>query len=196
MDEITRFQPLDLQVEVPAVGEGEPARPRTIEGYVVRYGTPYVMPGAVEYIERGAFSASLASGRDIICTYNHNENHLLGRTGNGTMRLEDRPEGLWLSCELPDTTLGRDVGELVRTGRIPGQSFFGRKPAYRRGGTENGKPVMVLTAVELLEAGVVSRPAYKSSDVLLRSDSTLQSYGVRDTTSRYHYLRHSLWAHS
>jgi uncharacterized protein len=52
------------------------------------------------------------------CLYNHSTANLLGTLRAGTVTTEDRTDGLYYTCQLPDTTLGRDVQTLLERGDI------------------------------------------------------------------------------
>lgn len=189
---IRRFSPLGIAVPT----SQEAGAVTVIEGYVVRYDTDFDMGDVVERVAPGAFSKTLESGADVICTFNHNVNQLLGRRASGTATFEDRPEGLWMSCKLPNTTIGRDVAEMVLRGDLTGQSFYGRNPVYRKQLRPGQKPVMLLTRVDLVEAGVVSRPAYKSSSVIARYDGAIveKTYGMGTRYTFYDLLLKSFGA--
>ena len=60
-----------------------------------------------------AVDRTLRDGLDVIATTDHDAGKLLGRTSAGTVRLEKDPRGLRVDIDLPKTTLGNDVLELV-----------------------------------------------------------------------------------
>ena len=72
----------------------------------------------------GAFTRSLRSGSDVKCTFNHDLSQLLGRTQNGTLKLQDDPDGLRFTCQLnPESTAHRDLHAAIRRGDINECSF-------------------------------------------------------------------------
>jgi uncharacterized protein len=127
-----------------------------------------------EIIRRGAFRNALASGGDIIATFNHDPSRLLGRTSSGTLTLRDTDAGLEFSIDLPEHA--SDVREMVARGDITGASFtFG----VRHGGqkwTDNQH--RELTDLYLAEVGPVVTPAYAATSVALRS-APLDIYRLR-----------------
>ena len=76
--------------------------------------------GFTERIDKGAFTKTLKEA-DTRAMWNHDPNHLLGRVSAGTLRLAEDDHGLRYEIDLPNTTLGRDVAELLRRGDVTGQ---------------------------------------------------------------------------
>lgn len=95
---------------------------RTIEG-TIPYNSPSEPLPFIETIARGAFTKTLRESKNIRALYGHDENSILASTRNGSLVFEDREDGLHFSFELPNTRLGEDVGEMVRTGLVDGCSF-------------------------------------------------------------------------
>lgn len=94
-----------------------------IEGMFVVYDSPYqVYDGATESIARGALSGALDG--DIRALYNHNSDLVLGRTGAGTLRLQDTDAGLWASITInKNDTEAMNAFERIKRGDITGASF-------------------------------------------------------------------------
>jgi len=132
--------------------------PGTVAGFVLRYGQ---LSG-----DRGGYRVRLEPGslrmptdRDVRALYSHDETHILGRTGNGTLRLEDTADGLAFELDLPATSVGRDVAELLRRGDVSGMSF-GTYPVDMRWEMQAGEEVMVYEAFELDEVTITGNPAF------------------------------------
>jgi HK97 family phage prohead protease len=128
-----------------------------------------------EIVRAGAFRHALQSGGDILATFNHNADNLLGRTSSGTLRLSDSKEGLRFEIELPDTPLGNTIRELTKRGDIKGASFafdVRNKGKQNAGEVWNGD-TRELTDLYLHELGPVTQPAYESTKVAVRSNSQL-----------------------
>lgn len=98
--------------------------------------------------------------KDVVVTFNHNFDNILARTGNGTAKLSVDDRGLKYEFKAPNTSLGRDMAELIRTQTIAGSSFMftvededwqERGDSYDRTITKIGK---------LYELGPVSNPWY------------------------------------
>ena len=124
--------------------------------------------GFVERVAPGTFTSTLKQA-DVRALYNHEPDHLLGRSSTGTLRLSEYYHGLRYDIDLPDTTLGRDVAELLRRGDISGSSFGFRTIGDEWSETEDGYPLRTLTEVALRDVGPVTFPAYTSTDASLRS---------------------------
>ena len=120
----------------------------------------------IEVVRRGAFSRALASGGDIIATFNHNVDRLLGRTSSGTLRLSEDDHGLRFEIDLPQSAA--DLKELASRGDLNGASFTF---APRKGGEVWDKGTRELRDVFLYELGPVVMPAYPATSVGLRDDA-------------------------
>ncbi len=141
-------------------------------GRVLRGLIPYNAPTRIfergklftEVIRPGAFARALAPNRDVISTYNHDRNRLLGRTLSGTLRLSDSPDGLRYEVDLPDAA--GDVKELLARGDLRGSSFTAL--ALPGGGEKWTRDFRELLALELMEVGPVVSPAYETRAAELR----------------------------
>jgi HK97 family phage prohead protease len=81
--------------------------------------------GFRERLAPGCFANALAhpSIKDCYLAQNHNSSMIVGRVGSGNLQLSEQPDGLYFSCQLPNTQLARDMRELVRTGVLNQCSF-------------------------------------------------------------------------
>ena len=123
--------------------------------------------GFLERVAPGTFRSTLKQA-DVRALFNHEPDHLLGRSGAGTLRMEEDDKGLRYEIDLPATTLGHDVAALLRRGGISGSSFGFRTIADEWGETEDGYPLRTLTEVALRDVGPCSFPAYEASEASLR----------------------------
>ncbi|MDP6077926.1 MAG: HK97 family phage prohead protease, partial [Acidimicrobiales bacterium] len=123
--------------------------------------------GFLERVAPGTFRSTLKQA-DVRALFNHEPDHLLGRSGAGTLRMEEDDKGLRYEIDLPATTLGHDVAALLRRGDISGSSFGFRTIADEWGETEDGYPLRTLTEVALRDVGPCSFPAYEASEASLR----------------------------
>ena len=117
-----------------------------------------IMPGACESISR--------SKRSIIATYDHKE--LLGRTP-GTLSLTATPHGLDFCLNLPNTSRGRDVKELIERGDITGCSFTA-KPGYSTISNEQGKRIVNIRSLDISEIALVVNPYYTATSIARSKD--------------------------
>lgn len=124
--------------------------------------------GFVERVAPGAFSKTLVE-QDVRALYNHDDKLVLGRLSSGTLRMVEDGDGLSYEVDLPNTTTGRDVAELLRRGDVTGSSFGFRVLDDEWGETETGFPLRTLRAVSLHDVGPVTFPAYMDATASLRS---------------------------
>lgn len=109
---------------------------------------------------------------DVVGLFNHDDNQVLSRTTNGTLRLAKGAKGLEYEMDLPDTQLARDLTTLVSNRTIYGSSFAFTvsEKGEQWVQDERGQPVRIVTdATGLFDVSVVTRPAYPASTVGLRS---------------------------
>ena len=126
--------------------------------------------GFVERVFPGSFRSTLKQS-DIRALYHHEPDPLLGRSGNGTLTMEEDDVGLRYSIALPKTQLGRDVAELLRRGDLVGSSIGFRviNGGEYWGETPDGYPLRSITEVSLRDLGPVTFPAFSDTSASLRS---------------------------
>ncbi len=140
---------------------------RRLEGYAARFGVEARIADFVEVIRAGAFSASLASGRDVLALVDHDHTQVLARTRSGSLKLSEDSKGLQFELSVPETQPGRDVLALAERGDLGGMSFAFTVP--KNGERWTGRKRELL-AVDLHEISVVSAwPAYDGTVVIPRS---------------------------
>ncbi|WP_274031180.1 HK97 family phage prohead protease [Streptomyces sp. MMBL 11-1] len=165
----------ELRVAVGALEERASDDGRiSMRGYAYRFNElSQDLGGFRERIVPGAGAPSLRQN-DVYATFNHNASALLGRTSSGTLRVGEDREGGFYEIDLPDTTVGRDVAELLKRGDLKGSSFTFRvlDGGQRRAAEddpETGLPVREITAMDVSELGPVTNPAYLTTQASLRS---------------------------
>jgi hypothetical protein len=121
-----------------------------------------------EVIDPHAFDRTLREG-DAVALWNHMDEALLGRVRSGTLRLSVDGHGLAYEIDLPDTTHGRDVTELLRRGDVRGSSFgfVAREQEWHE--DSDGNITRTLLEVALIDVSPVTNPAYPDTDAALRS---------------------------
>ena len=143
-------------IELRAVGEDG----MTFEGYGAVFNSASEPLPWTEYVNPGAFARSLESRNRMLLLWNHDTSEPLASTRNGSLKLSEDSVGLKVQATLPNTTRGRDVAELVRTGVIDSMSFgFSVK---RDSWSADGQ-VRNLEDVTLYEVSLVSQPAYEGT---------------------------------
>ena len=93
------------------------------------------------------------------------------------MQLVEDERGLKVTAQLPNTTRGRDVAELLRTNVINEMSFGFNviKDNWSRDGQTR-----TLESVRLFEVSVVSFGAYKATEAAVRSQPTINPDQLAD----------------
>ena len=136
---------------------------RRIEG-IIPYNSRSEYMGFYEEMTKGCFTKTLNESKDIRCLYGHDENQLLARTKNGSLRFEDRDDGLHFFFEAPNTQLGNDVLTMVRSELITGCSF-GFSCVKEKNEIRNNERYRIVTEARLYEVSLVGSPAYEDSEV-------------------------------
>ena len=165
-------------VELRATGDG-----RTFTGYAAVFNEPSLPLPFTEIVQPGAFKRSLQSRNRMMLLWNHDTSNPLASTRNGSLQMVEDARGLKVTATLPDTTLGRDIAELVRTGVVDAMSFgFSvKKDSWSQDGNTR-----YLEDVSLYEVSLVSTPAYEqtSGTVAVRSGDGLSADALADALQK------------
>lgn len=152
------------QVEVRARGEGQQ---RVITGYAAVFDSlSVVMWGFRERIAKGAFAETLDG--DVRALWNHDTNHVLGRTTVGTLRLEEDDKGLRVEIEPPDTPLTQSFLASIERGDVSQMSFAFATLEDSWDYDEQDQLIRTLRKVKLYEVSPVTFPAYTETEVGVR----------------------------
>lgn len=142
-------------------------KPR-LEGLAIPYESLSEDIGFRETIASGAFSKHLRSNPDVRAYVEHDAREIIGRTQSGTLRLEEKRDGVHVSIDPPDSQRGNDLVESVRRGDLTAMSF-GFRVLNDDWSTRDGESHRRVTEAELLETSVVSMPSYPETRIALRS---------------------------
>ena len=139
----------------------------------------------IEEIAPGAFRAAIADGADVRALFNHDANHVLGRTVSGTLTLREDETGLRYEIAPPSTAIGQSVVESVRRGDVTGSSmgFAVRAQEWTRAATPGELPVRRITEIDYLrDVGPVTFPSYEqtTADAEARSQAAALAVPVVD----------------
>ncbi len=148
----------------------------TITGYALRFNERSVDLGKfVEVLLPSMAARTVREVRDktadLVLFNGHDSSRLLARVSAGTLAIYLEPRGLRFTANLPATSDGRDVGELVRRGDLRGASFAFRT-ITDRWHDEGGQLVRYVEDARIHEISVVALPAYPTTSVQLASRST------------------------
>lgn len=147
----------------------------SLVGYAAVYNKLSVdLGGFVERIEPGAFDEALAELPDVPARVQHQGGlSTIGRTKNGTLKLESNSRGLKYTAKLPNTNAGRDIAELVKRGDIDKSSFAftlrGDPSTAQAWNWEASPPVRTLKRLNLHDVSPVDGPAYPDTSVSART---------------------------
>jgi hypothetical protein len=164
-----------------------------LRGYAACFNTKsHPLPaGFTETIAPGAFKDSLAAGDDVVCTFNHSVDHVLGRTKSGTLRMAETAKGLAFQCQLDkNQTAHRDLHSSIKRGDIADCSFAFTVPddgdIFGYGTDENGQRCILRTlrSVKLIDVSVVTHPAYRGTSVDARAAAAAVSAVCQDACNR------------
>lgn len=164
--------------ELRATGDGD--GPKKLEGYAAVFNQRSEdLGGFREVIAPGAFTKAVAED-DVRALWNHDSNHVLGRTKSGTLKLSEDDHGLKMEVEPPDTQVARDLIVSVERGDVDQQSFGF---SVRAGGEqwhedEEGVVIRTITDAKLYDVSPVTYPAYPQTEVQARSVEWAQEEGL------------------
>jgi HK97 family phage prohead protease len=162
-----------VDFEVRAEGDG-----MTFTGYASVFNSPSEdLGGFIEYVAPGAFKRSLQSRNEVKLLWNHDSGEPLASLRGGTMQLVEDSRGLKVTAQLPNTTRGRDIAELLRTKVIDSMSFGFN--VIRDSWASDGK-TRTLESVRLFEVSIVSFPAYEATVAQVRSAQTINPDQLAD----------------
>ena len=182
--DVIRSAFVENEIEVVEGRSGEPAR---LVGYAAVFNQETVINSPDgpfrERIMPTAFNDAIERD-DVIAAVNHDEKMVLGRARKGTLKLSVDARGLRYEVALPNTSLGRDTLENVRSGNYAGSSF---KFALSRDGFRVQPPrnvddmplVMIDRVKSLKDVGPVTFPAYEGTSVSVRSLGAMVSEAIR-----------------
>lgn len=154
-------------------------KPVTLSGYAIVWN--------VLSDDRGGYKVRLKPGSatfaaPTLALFNHDFRQVLGTTGNGTLRLTPDEFGVRVEIDLPDTSTGRDVAELVGRKYVAGMSFAMVSAPVGATVTENGEKILDVTRFTADEVTVTPVPAFLQSNVGVKPESP-ESYAARAAQS-------------
>ena len=156
-------------------------RPR-LSGYAAKFNVlsrPLGFTRFREKIDPHAFDETLASRPDVRFTFNHNPNHVMGRTAAGTLGLHTDRVGLAFDLDVPNTTRGRDLVASVKRGDISDCSFSFRTLDDDWTKDQDGNAIRTLKKVSLHDGDVaaVAYPAYPDTEIGARALEEAEARG-------------------
>lgn len=147
--------------------------PRIISGYAAVFNQVAQIGLWYRYKEQIASGAFDGCNYDkCVACFNHNTDNILARFSSGTLKLSVDEVGLRFEFEVPNTTVGNDMYELVKRGDISQCSFAfvvaEESWKYDEQNDENDLRTIEKIA-ELWDVSLVTYPAYEGTSVDARS---------------------------
>jgi HK97 family phage prohead protease len=191
-----QFAPDQQEVRTFAVGEvrAESAEGKTkIAGYAAKFNSlSEDLGGFFEIIAPGCFARAIKED-DVRAVWNHDSNIVLGRNKSGTLTLVEDATGLHFECVPPDTDYVKDVCLTpISRGDVSQCSFRFRtlKDSWAVDG--EGRTIRTLLEVSLSDVCPVTYPAYRDTDVAVRSMKEAFKQPSQDYVARNSALRRRL----
>jgi len=141
---------------------------RRVEGYAAVFNSETTIAERfAEVIAPGAFEGRL--GDNVVAALNHNAGQPLAKVGAGlALSIDER--GLKYGFDVPDTSTGRDLIELMKRGIVSGSSFAFTVESEK---WERRAESLDLRTIEkigkLIDVSAVTTGAYPEASVALRS---------------------------
>lgn len=146
--------------------EGEPTK---IVGYAAKFNqNSEEMWGTIERIKPGAFSEAILRS-DVRALWNHDSNHVLGRTKSNTLTLKEDEVGLFYEITPPDTQTAKDLIESIKRGDVDQSSFAFTVDVVEWDTSEQTRIRTIIKVKELYDVSPVTYPAYPTATVGVRS---------------------------
>lgn len=139
----------------------------------------------IEVIDRSALDS--VDSQECIAVFNHNENYILGSSEGGTLTLRNDEIGIYTEIQDGTTTVHNNCREWVKRGDLRGMSF--KFSDTESEWVYNEEKKMMYRTIKrigkLWDVSLVARPAYRQTDVALRSlsDFQKQNFALLDTVA-------------
>lgn len=171
-----RFQKAELRAT-------EDGQAMNVSGYVNRTGELSNVLGTttkfVEKIAPGAFARALQNAtRDIDFLAEHNNKLILASTRNGSLKLTEDNNGLYMEATIAPTSWGKDYYQLIQDGILRNMSFgfIAIKDSWEV--RDDGLYERTIEDLELIEVSVVRDPAYSQSSIAARGIDVVEEVEI------------------
>lgn len=145
-----------------AFAAGLEADGRKLTGVALPYGkVGYPTDGVPTIIRAGAFGTI----GDVLLNVQHEPGRVIARTTGGTMTLEDGPDKLMFSAELPDTRETADVIALIDAGVLAGLSIEAAPTV-----APVVKGIRTVERATLTGLAIVARPGFREAAVRVAAE--------------------------
>lgn len=187
--DVRAFEPERLEARAASGGAGP-----VIEGYGAVYGVRTTIQGWYdewdEEIAAGAGAKAITEAADVRSMFNHDVNHVLGRTAAGSLRLSEDDGGLVYSVDInPDDPIAMSTHAKVARRDVTGSSIWFRviREEWTTATEDNGleRDLRRILEYQLFETGPVTFPAFEMTTAAARSNlMATRSFAVIDSMLR------------
>jgi uncharacterized protein len=152
----------------------------TLAGYAAKFNVlSEMMWDFQETIAPGAFDDVM--GDDVRALFNHDPNHILGRTLSGTLRISLDTVGLTYEVDLPGTEMASTVAAAVERGDVTQSSFAFVVNEATWTERQDGTWLRTITKLKrLYDVSPVTYPGYPDATVGMRSGFVKAQVEARD----------------
>lgn len=169
--------------------EGQNPDDMILEGKAIAYGEKtqlFEFGGKKIYEVIDPKALEGADTKDCFLKYNHSEEVMvMARTKNGTLTLDNRPDGLFIRAKLANTTAGRDLYELVKRGDIDKMSFAFTTDKEEEDDSVEGEITYTVRKIrKLYDVAAVPMPAYEDTELYARRQGDVETYLAKVETQK------------
>lgn len=179
-------------MEIRSIETSFDSKDNVIEGYAIRFNTVSEILYDKEkrrffreIINREAINQELIDNSDIKFLFNHDKERLLARRnkGTGSLNVEVREDGVYFSFEIPNTSIGGDLKEMIRRGEVTTCSFaFTDGDSIEWDFTDREVPTRTVKSIRgLFDLSAVFDAAYSQTEISCRSlDEMMEAQTKQD----------------
>lgn len=179
-------------MEIRSIETSFDSKDNVIEGYAIRFNTVSEILYDKEkrrffreIIDREAINQQLIDNSDIKFLFNHDKERLLARRnrGQGSLNVELREDGVYFSFEIPNTTVGGDLKEMIKRGEVTTCSFaFTDGDSIEWDFSNREIPTRTVKSIRgLFDLSAVFDAAYSQTEISCRSlDEMIEAQTKQD----------------
>jgi HK97 family phage prohead protease len=151
-----------------------------ISGYAIQWNQPAIIGGAFEErFARGSFDKSLRENPDVACLWSHDSSRVLGRSSNGTLKLQPDAIGLhYVLTPNKESPIGQEALASVGRGDV-GEVSVGFWSEIEEWDDRGDMPRRLITQARLLECSLVLWGAYGKATSAALSRSSAAATAAR-----------------